>query len=1165
MSFNIKALDLPVVCKDNVNDFIQRWTHSDGTERANYQLFLTELCALLDLPQPDPASSDTADNAYVFERRVDINNPDGSTNRGYIDLYRRDSFVLEAKQSGKTLDSQGWDKAMLAAHSQADNYVRALPADEGRPPFIVIVDVGRSIELYSEFTQSGGGYVPFPDPGHHRIRLSDLEHPTIQERLRRLWLTPESLDPSKYATRVTKLVSLKLAELARSLEVDGYEVERVAHFLKRCLFTMFAEDVELIPEHSYTSLLKRLKATPEHFADSMGSLWHTMNRGGFEGQLMHKLPCFNGGLFTNIDPIPLSSDQIQLLIDAAKADWRFVEPAIFGTLLERALDPRERHKLGAHYTPRTYVERLVMPTLINPLREEWDTVQVVAETWLQQDKSEKALNELRAFHHHLCEITVLDPACGSSNFLYVALEHLKRLEGEVINLISDLSDGQVGFETEGLSVNPHQFLGLEINPRAAAIAEIVLWIGYLQWHHRIHGKLNLPDPILRDFHNIENRDALIEYQSREPMTDEQGDPITIWDGFSYKTSSVTDELIPDETQRTPVYHYQNPSRAQWPQADYIIGNPPFIGASTMRRALGDGYVDAVRKAYKGVVPDSSDFVMYWWHLAAEKVRKGEAKQFGFITTNSLRQTFNRRVLEPHLNDPKKPLSLVFAIPDHPWVDSSDGAAVRIAMTVGCEGIKDGVLQQVFEEKKETEDAREVLLNYQIGKLLSNLNIGADVSAAIPLKSNSQLTSRGVMLFGAGFILDQEAVNALGSTHKAGGENIIRDYRNGRDLTQTQRDVMVIDTYGLSMNEFRDRFPVIYQWVLERVKPERDQNKDKSIRENWWLHGRPRPEWREYSKGLPRYITTVETTKHRIFSFLDSSILPDNKLVNIAQQDASAFGVLNSRLHIAWSFRTGSRLGVGNDPVYVKTTCFETFPFPVLTDVQANVTRSLAEKLDGHRKKQQAEHPGLKLTDMYNVLEKLRAETPLTDKEKVVHQQGLISILKELHDDLDRAVFDAYGWNDLGEKLVGLPGATTPLTDKPKAQAEAEEELLTRLVALNHQRASEEAQGHIRWLRPEYQAPDAIQSDIDLESQQTAEIDVNKTSTKKQTWPKELREQIKVLLDELEIGPVKAVDLADRFKRKPIKSITQVLSALEALSRANQQKDTWFLGSRISER
>ena len=330
-----------------IEDFIARWAGGGGTEKANYQLFLTELIALLGLPAPDPAGDDNELNGYVFERRVDIDKPDGTSTRGFIDLYRRGCFVCEAKQSGKTLDSSGWDKAMLAAQNQADQYVRALPQSEGRPPFIVVTDVGRSIELYAEFTRSGGTYVPFPDPGHHRIRLEDLRDPDIRERLIHLWTDPDRLDPSKHAARVTRDVSRRLATLARSLEQSGYAVDRVAHFLKRCLFTMFAEDVELLPRDSFTSLLEKLKDNPEHFSAALADLWRSMNEGGFNGALMEKIPRFNGGLFKDIDPIALTRDQIKLLIEAAKADWRFVEPAIFGTLLERCLlytspSPRDR-------------------------------------------------------------------------------------------------------------------------------------------------------------------------------------------------------------------------------------------------------------------------------------------------------------------------------------------------------------------------------------------------------------------------------------------------------------------------------------------------------------------------------------------------------------------------------------------------------------------------------------------------------------------------------------------------------------------------------------------------------------------------------------------------------------------------------------------------------
>ncbi|WP_447529591.1 class I SAM-dependent DNA methyltransferase [Vreelandella sp. TE19] len=1148
-----------VAAPDAIELFIDRWEGTTGTEKANYQLFLSELCALLELPTPSPASKDNSENAYTFERRVDIQNSDGSENRGFIDLYKRGAFVLEAKQTGKGLETKGWDKAMQAAYNQADQYVRALPATEGRPAFIVVTDVGRTIALYSEFSRSGGTYVPFPDPRNYQIKLKDLREPEVQQRLKALWEAPDTLDPSKYAARVTREVSAKLATLAKKLETDGFDVDRVAHFLKRCLFTMFSEDVELLPKGSFTAFLERMKQTPEHFADAIKDLWESMNSGGFSGVLTAKIMRFNGGLFKGIDPIPLTAEQIQLLVDAAKADWRFVEPAIFGTLLERALDPRERHKLGAHYTPRAYVERLVMPTLIEPLRQQWATAQVVAETHNQKGKTDKALASLRAFHHTLCQVRVLDPACGSANFLYVALEHMKRLEGEVLNLIADLSGGQDSFDAEGLTVSPQQFLGMEINPRAAAIAEIVLWIGYLQWHYRINGTLDLPEPILKDFHNIENRDALIEFDSREPLLDEHGENVTIWDGISMKKSPATGELIPDETGRTTVYRYHNPRRAEWPQADYIVGNPPFIGASTMRRTLGDGYVDAVRNVFKATVPKSADFVMYWWHIAAETVRTGGAQQFGFITTNSLRQTFNRRVLEPHLNDAKKPLSLTFAIPDHPWVDGNDGAAVRIAMTVGRAGEALGLLQQVTNEgSDESHEARTVALSRRVGKVFADLSIGADVAAAQVLESNKNLTFPGIEPHGKAFVVTQQDAKDLGLGKREELDLHIRPYLNGRDLTGKPRNVLVIDLFGLNIDEVKIKFPEVYQWIKERVKPERDHNPRASRKERWWLFGEACPRFRAALPPLKRYIATVKTSKHRTFQYLNADTLPDSKLIACTIESNSFLGVLSSRPHALWANVSGSALGVGNDPTYVKTKSFEAFPFPDLTDEQAAQIGQLAEQINAHRKRQQAEHPSLTLTGMYNVMEKLRAGAELNAKEKTINQQGLVSTLLADHDGLDRAVFNAYGWDDLADKLVGLPGATTPLPDKPAAQAEAEEELLMRLVALNQQRALEESQGKIRWLRPEYQAPEETaptQTELQGSTNEAGAPIIDKT---KAAWPKDLATQVTLLRDMLATHPHSAETLAAQFKRKPLKGVNEVLSALAALGQAQQEDETWRL-------
>ncbi len=1151
--------------EQKVEAYIERWgggMSRGGNERANLQMFITELCTLLDLPQPEPATAKRSDNAYIFERSVTELFADGGRTTRALDLYKRGCFILEGKDTGKQTHSDGWDAAITKALKQAENYARSLPAEEGRPPFIIVADVGKSLALYSEFSLSGGNYVAYPDPRSHKIPLEKLRDAGTRELLKRVWLDPKNLDPTRYAGKITRVIADQLAKLAKSLEDSGHPAEQVASFLMRCLFTMFSEDVGLLPDRGFTELLERLKAKPESFCRQLRSLWQTMNTGGFAPALDTDVLQFNGGLFADAQVIELNVDQLNLLAGAAKADWRYVEPAIFGTLLERALNPRERHKLGAHYTPRAYVERLVMPTIIEPLRAEWAEVQAAALTYKQQRKTKEAVAEIRKFHHQLCQTRVLDPACGSGNFLYVTLEHMKRLEGEVLEVLGSIVKSG-SFELEGLTVDPHQFLGMEINPRAAKIAEMVLWIGYLQWHFRTYGKVNPPEPVLRDFHNIEHRDALITYDAVELITDESGKPVTRWDGLTYKISPITGESIPDESAQVEQHRYQSPRKAEWPQADYIVGNPPFIGASTMRRALGDGYVDAVRSTWPEV-PESADFVMHWWHIAAEAARSGTAKRFGFITTNSIKQTFNRRVVQAQL-EAKNPLSLAFAIPDHPWVDAADGAQVRIAMTVGVAGEQEGRLLQVRDEICGDQDEIQVNLQEQQGRLFADLKTGANVPSATPLVALQNISSRGAQLIGPGFIVTPEEAKQLGLGTVDGLEKHIRAYRNGRDLAQSPRGVMVIDLFGLTAEEVRSRFPAVYQWVLEKVKPERDQNNRAGYRDNWWIFGEARRGWRASVAGLSRYIATVETTKHRVSQFLDASIMPDNMLVNIASDDAAILGVLSSRAHVVWALAAGGRLGVGNDPRYNKTRCFETFPLPAATPEQQVLIRGLAESLDAHRKRQQAQHPDLTMTGMYNVLEKQRAGVELNAKEKAINAQGLVSMLRELHDALDCAVFTAYGWEDLAKKLAGLPGATTPLPDKTEAQAEAEDELLRRLVELNAQRASEEARGQIRWLRADYQNPSANKAPEQAEAELETEIEGSTplaAKAKKAAWPKGMREQIAAVRSALSIDAMTAEAIAANFKepKKTSPLIIEALAALEELGMVYQQDDHYRLAS-----
>lgn len=1102
-----------------VGAFISRWQGADGSELANAQSFTRELCELLDVSVPDPARQDTRDNAYVFERRVIFCSPDGSTSEGRIDCFKRGAFVLESKKLKQGEHTKGFGVAMLAAYKQAEQYVRALPAHEGRPPFIVVVDVGNVIEIFAEFSCSGGTYTPYPDPRSHRIKLDNLRDEKVRERMRAIWLDPLSLDPAKQSAKVTREIAAQLADIAKSLEQAGYDAERVGKFLTRCLFTFFAEDVGLLPKRAFTELLESLAKSPDQFVPMISELWQAMDTGRFSVALRINVLHFNGKLFKNPDVLPLNRDQIDLLVLAGTKDWSQVEPAIFGTLLERALNPTERHSLGAHYTPRSYVERLVLPTVIEPLREEWSTVQTTALTLASEGKIKEAENVLRTFQLRLCNLRILDPACGSGNFLYVTLEHLKRLEGEVLNQLHDLNVS-MSLETEGLTVDPHQFLGIELNPRAASIAEMVLWIGYLQWHFKTKGSAQPPQPVLRDFKNIECRDAVLAYDSVELLLDESGKPVTRWDGKTYKKHPVTGENVPDENAQAPIYKYINPRKAEWPQADFIVGNPPFIGNKRMRVALGDGYVEALRKAWSEM-PESADLVMFWWHYAAEQTRAGHIQQFGFITTNSLRQSFNRKVLENHLAA-KNPLSLVFAIPDHPWVDAAEGADVRIAMTSAVAGISEGLLQISTQEIDSGTGEIEMEFHSRKGKLFADLAIGANVAGATSLVSNLEISTRGVLPHGEGFLVDLDQAERLGLGSKLGSDLVIRPFRNGRDITQIPRGLYVIDLFGLSELDVRDKYPEIYQHILARVKPERDHNPRQNRREKWWLFGETNPKLRNNLKGLVRYIATVQTSKFRSFVFLDKEILPDDKLIAIASSDPWLLGVLSSYIHGVWALASGSRLGIGNDPVYNKSSCFEAFAFPRLTAEVTEKIRMLAEQLDSHRKKQQAQYSTVTITGMYNVLEKLKTGEALNAKEKIIHEQGLVSVLKQLHDELDLAVLAAYGWGELAPLMQVVNGNMpaqniSPTASRDEIKRELEEALLEKLVALNSDRAEDEKKGIIHWLRPEYQNPQGatVANDVDTQTELVIDEDADTPvviATEKQPWPKGDLEQVKAVAD-----------------------------------------------------
>ncbi|MDI1476743.1 DNA methyltransferase [Polyangium sp. y55x31] len=1132
----------------DVRAFVEKWSASGASERANKDLFLAELCDVLGVPRPEPATGDPARDRYVFEKPIPMTQEGGKVTTKRADLYKHGCFLLEAKQAaaagtkkiGKTQrGTDSWDLAMVDARGQALGYASAL--DEP-PPFLIVCDIGYVFELYADFDGTRR-WPAFPNAQHRRIYLRDLAKHV--DTLRAVFTDPLSLDPSRRAERVTREVAAQLAELAKKLEAEKNPPEAVAKFLMRCIFTMFAEDVGLLPSRLFTEGLEHHWLTnPRVFPSAIEGLWTAMNEGtsfSYVGKLLR----FNGGLFKQPTGLSLSKESLSLLLSAARRDWSEVDPAIFGTLLERALNPKERHELGAHYTPRAYVERLIRPTIEEPLREEWENVQTAARKLYQSGKEKDARAAVRAYHAMLTRTRVLDPACGSGNFLHVTLDLFKRLESEVLALLHDLGERQELLHAEGIRVTPGQFLGIEVKPWAKEIAELVLWIGYLQWHFRAYGKLTPPpEPVLQDFRNIECRDAVLAWDREEPVRDAKGKPVTRWDGETMKTHPVTGEMVPDEKATVPVLRYVGPRQASWPAAEFVVGNPPFIGNWRMRSLLGDGYVEALRAVHPDV-PETSDFVMYWWERAANLVRENKIRRFGLITTNSIGQVMNRKLLVRHM-EADAPLSIVYAVPNHPWVDAVDGADVRIAMTVCAPGTAGGVLVRVAKEDRNTGG---VELLERTGRINADLNVGPNLTVVRALRSAAGLCCPGMKLHGAGFVVTPDQAKQLGLGTIRGLENHVRPYLNGRDIAARGRGVMVIDLFGLSADEVRRRFPAVFQWVTLHVKPERDQNPRKTYRDNWWIFGEPRAQLRPALEGLPRFIATVETSRHRYFVFLDAEVLPDNKIVAIASADAYDLGVLSSRVHVAWALATGARLGVGNDPVYVKSVCFEAFPFPDVPPAGKANIRALGEALDAHRKRQQAAHPDLTITGMYNVLEKLRSGLTLADKERVIHDKGLVSVLKGLHDDLDAAVFEAYGW-------------PSDLTD---------EQILEKLVALNAERAAEEARGIVHWLRPEFQNPSGAQAAAQATMATAAETQDDEEEapaaevSKARPWPKKIPEQIAAVRDCFGTvrGAFTADDIAANFKGAKKADVADLLDGLAAVGVvvAMERGERWKVAGR----
>ncbi len=893
--------------------FAAKWRGVTTTEKAAAQEHFIDLCRMLG--EPTPHEADPTGAQYAFEKRVSK----AAGGDGFADAWKRDFFAWEYK---------GKDKDLRAAYVQLMGY----KDDLGNPPLLVVSDLQR-IEIHTNFT----GLSPVVKV----VTLDDLaaDDPSDElAALRAVFSAPEELRPRVQPAQITEQAARHFAEIAQSLRGRGRDPEVVAHFLDRILFCLFAEDAGLLPKGIFQRLSEASHGRSSVFSTALGELFAKMAKdGGLFGT--EEIDWFNGGLFESGDVIPLEGSEITTLLEVSRLNWALIEPAIFGTLFERGLDPGQRAQLGAHYTDREAIWGLVEPVILRPLRREYAVMQERVTTLLMAGrKVTKATPRAESpevvfedFLERLRRVRVLDPACGSGNFLVVSLWALKDLEFEAIHwgslvLKRPMQVPQVG---------PEAVLGIEINAYAAELARVTIWIGEIQWMIR-HGLGYRRDPILRPLHHIETRDALLDLS----------DPA-------------------------------NPREAEWPEAEFIVGNPPFLGNRLLRRGLGDDYVETLWSVFDDRLPHSSDFCCYWHEKARAAIEAGRTRRAGLLATQGIRGQANRRVLERI----KGTGDIFFARSDEPWILS--GAAVHISFV----GQDDG-----------SEAARE-LDGQPVASVNADLTTGTDLTRARTLPENRGIAFMGDIKVGPFDIDAETAAVLLRSPNPDGRPNadVVRPWANGADLTGRSRNYWIID-FGLDMPEREaSLYESPFRYALDHVRPMRQTVNAPCCRKRWWIHHNARPDMRAALAGHARYIATPRVSKHRLFVWLDASVLLDSAAVAIARSDDYTFGILQSRVHELWARATGTQLReVESGFRYTPTTCFETFPFPDPTPEQrervGEAARRLGELRDGW-----LNAPGLDPADL--------AKRTLTN---LYNQRP--TWLANAHADLDAAVCEAYGWS-----------------------------------------------------------------------------------------------------------------------------------------------------------
>jgi type II restriction/modification system DNA methylase subunit YeeA len=996
-------------------EFKKKWSRYQGKETSAYQGHFDDLCRLLGQPTPaeaDPSGSDffcyqkrVVKDAELFnlEESPDAGEP---TERGFADVWKKGCFAWEYKGKKKNLDE---------AYKQLLRYRESLL----NPPLLVVCDFDRYI-VKTNFNGTVQEVYEFTN--------DQIDRPENIRTLRALFTDPEFLKPVRTTAAVTEALAQKIAEVARSLqkrasaELTDAKTRaemnfaqrknlRIARFLNRIVFCMFAEDTRLLPAELFTDILKSAMDDPAHFATTLENLFNVMANGGEFGQ--HKIRHFDGHLFDDSTVFELNEAELRILGEAAEADWQFIQPSIMGTLFERALEPEQRSQLGAHYTSEADIKTLVEPVLMQPFRREWATIKGELAAAYVKGKGTAAQRErLAKFQKQLAAVTVLDPACGSGNFLYVSLQLLLGLEKEVITFAT-----QLGFALKPQVCVP-QLMAIEINPYAFELAQVSVQIGFLQWR-RDNGFDNDRTPVLQVLDGFQNEDALLKPH------------------FHSKPKSLKAAQA-GEHKRDDAFKFY--TEREWPKCHVIVSNPPFLGGKLIRRELGNAYVNALFENLGERVPPEADLCCYWFEKAREQVEHGKCKRAGLLATQGIRGGANREVLK-RIKDTG---DIFFAESDRDWILA--GANVHVSMI----GFDSGA------------ERSRVLNGKTVKEISPQLDAKSNTHTAAILEANTGISFMGITPAGPFDISSKIALEWLNEPNASGKPNsdVLRPYFNGNDLTKRAREAWTVDFGVDKLLENAASYQRPFGYLEKEVKPIRAKNRREAYAKNWWIYAESRPAMRQSFVSHSRFLATCMVAKHRIFVWLDTVSLPANVLIAFGRSDDFFLGLLQCKLHEVWALKQGTRLETR--PRYTPTTCFETFPFPRPTPKQESAIAAAAKELNELRERwlnppewtetRTLEFPGSVTgpwscyvqnpdkngigTVRYPRLEPRNAECAAKLKERTLTKlyNERPAWLDLAHKKLDAAVAAAYGW-------------PADLTD---------EEILERLLALNLERVAEEA-------------------------------------------------------------------------------------------------------------